>query len=99
MLYKLVQNEFIAGSSFWSGQLGADEEYMPGMIETDSEGSPYILGDNNQWIPLEGADDYRMNEMYGDTLVTPGPLGDALVTPGPLGSAVDQMFVKDFLNR
>lgn len=99
MLYKLVQNEFIVNSTFWSGQLGADEGYGPGMIETDSEGMPYILGQSGDWIPLEGADDYRIPQMYGDTLVTPGPLGDTLVTPGPLGGPVDNMFVRDLLHR
>lgn len=104
MLYKLMQNELISGSTFWSGQLGADEGYQPGDIETDSAGEPYILGYDNQWYPMDGADDYRMTEgggMYGGQLVTPGPLGDALLTPGPLGAseAVDSMYKASFLRR
>jgi hypothetical protein len=103
MLYKLVQNELIAGSTFWSGQLGADEGYQPGDVETDSAGEPYILGYDNNWYPMDGADDYRMDEggMYGGQLVKPGPLGDALLPPGPLGatSETDAMFKASLLRR
>jgi hypothetical protein len=102
MLYKLVQNEMIAGSSFWSGQLGAEEEegYSPGDVETDSSGAPYILGDDRNWYPLTGEEE---TGMYGgdQKLVAPGPLGDALVPPGPLGAAsdVDNLMVRSFLVR
>jgi hypothetical protein len=103
MLYKLVQNELIAGSTFWSGQLGADEGYQPGDVETDSAGEPYILGYDNNWYPMDGADDYRMDEggMYGGQLVKPGPLGDALLPPGPLGASetTDAMFKASLLRR
>lgn len=103
MLYKLVQNELIAGNSFWSGQLGATNERYPGVIEENSEGEPFILGSDNQWYPLEGADEYRMMEpeLYGDALVEPGPLGDALIAPGPLGASddLDSLYQKAFINR
>jgi hypothetical protein len=103
MLYKLVQNELIAGNSFWSGQLGAANDRYPGVIEENSEGEPFILGEDNQWYPLEGADDYRMMEpeLYGDALVEPGPLGDALVAPGPLGASdeLDDLYQRSFINR
>ena len=105
MAYKLVENKFISQSPFWSGQLGADEpmmgaERVPGVIEMNGLGEPFILGEDYQWKPLNGVDDYRAisdgygaEEMYGDALVRPGPLGfgaeemygDALVRPGPLG--------------
>lgn len=103
MAYKLVENELIANSPFWSGQLGADEEgRYPGVIEENDEGTPFILGDDNQWYPLDEAD--RMHPAYmGDTLVEPGPLGfgDALTTPGPLGmgSDLDDLYRKSFINR
>lgn len=107
MLYKLIQNELIVNSPFWTGQLGADEEYerVPGTVEANSAGEYYVLGSDYQWRPIEGADDYRMEpELYGD-LVEPGPLGfgDTLVEPGPLGlgasSEVDAMYSRSFLKR
>jgi hypothetical protein len=106
MLYKLVQNELITNSPFWSGQLGAAEDYerVPGTVEANSEGDYYVLGEDYQWHPMDGADDYRMEpELYGD-LVAPGPLGlgDSLVQPGPLGlgaSDVDEIYSKSFLRR
>jgi hypothetical protein len=103
MLYKLVQNELIPNSPFWSGQLGGAGDRVPGVIEENEAGESYILGDDYQWYPLEGADDYRMmpEGMYGDALVEPGPLGDALVEPGPLGSTshLDDLYRKSFQNR
>jgi hypothetical protein len=106
MLYKLVQNELITNSPFWSGQLGAAEDYerVPGTVEANSEGDYYVLGEDYKWHPMDGADDYRMEpELYGD-LVAPGPLGlgDSLVQPGPLGlgaSDVDEIYSKSFLRR
>ena len=101
MAYKLVQNELIAGNSFWSGQLGAAR--VPGTIEENDEGTPYILGEDNQWYPLEGEDDYRFQPdySYADALTPPGPLGDALVTPGPLGmgAELDDLYRQSFVNR
>lgn len=108
MLYKLVQNELIQGSGgWWEGQLGADDDYerVPGTVEANSAGEYYVLGEDYQWRPIDGADDYRMEPegLYGDTLVEPGPLGlgDALVEPGPLGASVDvdQLYSRSFLRR
>lgn len=104
MLYKLVQNELIVNSPFWTGQLGAEEEgegYSPGDVETNSAGEPYILGDDLEWYPLTGADESGMYGAGGGALVTPGPLGDALLTPGPLGATtdIDNMMLKSFLTR
>jgi|WetSurMetagenome_2_1015567.scaffolds.fasta_scaffold26671_5 hypothetical protein len=121
MAYKLIENKGIANSPFWSGQLGADESSsrVPGVIEMNGLGEPFILGEDYQWKPLNGADDYRAisghgygaEEMYGDALVSPGPLGDemygdALVRPGPLGaeemygtSELDSSFARSFLRR
>jgi len=106
MLYKLVQNELIAGNSFWSGQLGASEERVPGVVEENSAGEPFILGEDYQWYPLSGADDDRIDDYemygYGDALVSPGPLGygDALVSPGPLGASdVDEIYARSYLRR
>lgn len=107
MLYKLIQNELIVNSPFWTGQFGADEGYerVPGTVEANSAGEYYVLGSDYQWRPIEGADDYRMEpELYGE-LVAPGPLGfgDSLVEPGPLGfgasSEVDAMYSRSFLKR
>lgn len=103
MLYKLVQNELIVNSPFWTGQLGADEGggYSPGDVEVNSAGEPYILGDDLEWYPLTGADESGMYGAGGGALVTPGPLGDALLTPGPLGAStdIDNMMLRSFLTR
>ncbi|MCK4785550.1 MAG: hypothetical protein KAV87_17485 [Desulfobacteraceae bacterium] len=103
MAYKLVQNELIPQSSWATGQFGASDDRYPGVIEENDEGDPYILGEDNEWYPLEGAEDYRMMEpeMYGEALVEPGPLGDALVEPGPLGlgSDLDNLYRRSFVNR
>lgn len=93
MVYKALQNELIVESPWATSQFGYDgygAERTPGTIEENDEGEPFILGDDYQWYPLEGADDSMMGYIpdyagYGDDLVTPGPLGDDLVTPGPLG--------------
>jgi hypothetical protein len=107
MLYKLVQNELIAGNTFWSGQLGATER-VPGVVEENEAGEPFILGEDYQWYPLEGADDYRMEPdedmpILGEALVQPGPLGfgESLVEPGPLGFGqdLDAMYASSFLRR
>lgn len=103
MLYKLVQNELVAGNSFWSGQLGAANDRVPGVIEENSAGEPFILGEDYQWYPMDGADDDRIDsyEMYGNALTEPGPLGfgDALTAPGPLGADLDDIYARNYLNR
>jgi len=106
MLYKLLQNELIAGNTFWSGQLGATER-VPGVVEENEAGEPFILGEDYEWYPLDGADDYRMEPdmpILGEALVEPGPLGEALVEPGPLGydgygADLDTMYAESFLQR
>lgn len=104
MLYKLAQNELIAGNAFWAGQFGeAEYEYerVPGVVEENEAGEPYILGEDYRWYPLEG---------YGaedSALVAPGPLGYAgeLVAPGPLGYGADSeadlssLYTQSFLRR
>lgn len=102
MAYKLIQNELIPNSPFWTGQLGAVR--VPGTIEENAEGEPYILGEDNEWYPLEGEDDYRMMpgsySEYSDALVPPGPLGEALVPPGPLGATdLDSLYQRAFIDR
>lgn len=116
MAYKLLENKVIANSPFWSGQLGADEGAgrVPGVIEYNGYGEPYVLGDDYQWRPLSGADDYRAitdgygadEYVMGDALVRPGPLGaeemygDALVAPGPLGGfGAEEMYGASDLDR
>jgi hypothetical protein len=109
MLFKLVENEFIAGKPNWEAQLGGVNgmsERVPGSIETNSAGEPFVLGDDGEWYPLEGAEDYNyvLGEeepyLYGDSaLVEPGPLGNALVEPGPLGFGATDPFAKPFMRR
>jgi hypothetical protein len=117
MAYKLLENKAIANSPFWSAQLGADDQVgygrVPGVIECNGVGEPFVLGEDYQWRPLSAADDYRGINGYGeeyvmgDSLVRPGPLGaeemygDSLVRPGPLGfdDDLDQSFARSFLRR
>jgi hypothetical protein len=102
MLYKLAQNELIAGNTFWAGQFGeTDYQRVPGVVEENEAGEPYILGEDYQWYPLEG---------YGaedSALVAPGSLGYAgeLVAPGALGYGAESeadltsMYTQSFLRR
>jgi hypothetical protein len=108
MLFKLFENEVVPGHEFLTNQFGAESERVPGVIEANSAGEPFILGEDNQWYPLEGADDDRMipgydsYSGYGDSMVTPGPLGfgDSMVTPGPLGfGAEGDIYANTFLRR
>jgi hypothetical protein len=111
MLYKLAQNELIAGNAFWSGQLGeADYQYdrVPGAIEENEAGESYILGEDYQWYPLEGYGEVYDRQGVGGELVEPGPLGyaGALVAPGPLGYGADEseanlnsLYTNSFLRR
>jgi hypothetical protein len=104
MLYKLAQNELIAGNAFWSGQFGETDyqyERVPGVVEENEAGEPYILGEDYQWYPLEG----HVGE--DSALVAPGPLGYAgeLVAPGPLGYGAESeedlnsLYTRSFLRR
>lgn len=102
MAYKLVQNELVPKSTWATNQFGAVRE--PGTIEENDQGEPFILGEDMQWYPMEGADDYRMlPEAYGDELTEPGPLGfgDSLTEPGPLGAGGDltDIYRRSFLRR
>lgn len=105
MAFKIVENEFIAGKPNWEAQLGGVSERVPGSIETNSAGEPFVLGDDGEWYPMEGAEDYNyvLGEeepyLYGENaLVPPGPLGNALVEPGPLGFGEDA-FARPFMRR
>jgi hypothetical protein len=102
MAYKLVQNELVPKSTWATNQFGAVRE--PGTIEENDQGEPFILGEDMQWYPMEGADDYRMlPDAYGDELTEPGPLGfgDSLTEPGPLGAGGDltDIYRRSFLRR
>lgn len=102
MLYKLVQNELIPKSQWATNQFGANMR-TPGTIEENDGGEPFILGEDMEWYPLYGADDYRMipdSGMYGDALTEPGPLGEALTPPGPLGAEnLTDIYGRNFLYR
>jgi hypothetical protein len=109
MLYKLAQNELIAGNTFWAGQFGETDyqyERVPGVVEENEAGEPYILGEDYQWYPLEGYGE-GYDRMMGGELVAPGPLGYAgeLVAPGPLGygaeteADLNSLYTNSFLRR
>jgi hypothetical protein len=79
MAFKLLENKAIINSPFWNAQFGDETmgaERVPGVIEYNGAGEPFVLGEDYQWKPLSAADDYRAGaDMYGDALVAPGPLG------------------------
>jgi len=108
--YKLVQNELIAKSETAMNWLGADDDtqYFPSeYVSTDETGTPYLLGQNNQWYPVD--ESHRLPEYsgYGDELEPPGRLGDLLEPPGRLGDAwqdayfgaEEDPFAKGFFGR
>jgi len=101
MLYQLIQNELVVKSEWATNQFGADQTYEPGDVEANSEGQPYILGEDYQWHPLGQGDDYRMlpSDYMSDALSPVGPLGlgDALSPVGPLGQ--EDAWRRSFLNR
>lgn len=87
--YKLVQNELVVKSETAMNWLGEDDtKYFPSeYVSTDSQGTPYLLGQNGQWYPVD--ERHRLPEYsgYGDQLEPPGRLGDQLEPPGRLGDA------------
>lgn len=94
MLYELLQHEVFPKSTWLTNQFGQDDwtalgetvqpMYQPGDVEYNSEGRPYLLGEDNEWYPLD-EESSRMGEDVYNRLEPPGPLGDALETPGRLG--------------
>ncbi len=85
VVYKLIQNELIAGNDWAEDQFGQqeDEGYLPGDVEDDEYGNSYLLGNDGQWKQLPSA-------VGGGNpaLQRVGPLGadmDPLSRPGPLG--------------
>jgi hypothetical protein len=98
MVYKMIQNELIAGNAWAEGQFGAQDSYessyLPGDVESDPSGRAYLLGEDYQWHPLpEG-------NMMGEVLEPVGPLGSAetLVPVGPLGD-LDAKYRADLLGN
>lgn len=91
MLYETLQRELIPQSNWATNQFGQAGERVPGVIEENEAGQPFVLGEDYQWYPLTGADDDIIPSIdgygYGSSLVEPGPLGDELVPVGPMGAA------------
>lgn len=107
MLYELMQHELFPKSQWLTDQFGAEEAdwtalgevsqpmYQPGDVEYNSEGQPYLLGDDNQWYPVEG-----LGEDVYNRLEPPGPLGDALEVPGKLGfGQVERAYAETLFRR
>lgn len=122
VLFKLVENELVSKSEKaqeWFGQsedalegygyLGADD---PNVLQLDGEGTPWMMSDNGQMLPLDerhrmnlegadwdGADDLpELNGTWGEALVAPGRLGfgEALVSPGRLGQDVRDDYISKY---
>jgi hypothetical protein len=94
LMYKAIQNHVVPKNDFLMNQFGQAATYMPGDVATNEAGEPFILGQDNEWIPLDegggempelayGEDYYD----YGDVLEPPGRLGmgQVLEPPGRLG--------------
>jgi hypothetical protein len=81
MVYEILQNELIVGSPWAVEQFGEQDEYsyVPGDVETDESGRPYLLGQDRVWHALPEAN----TAGYGQ-LEPVGPLGQ-LEPVGPLG--------------
>ena len=120
VLFKLVQNELVTKSpkaQEWFGAddplegydgygyLGADD---PNVLQLDGEGTPWMMSDNGQMLPLDerhrmqldGEDSWGANDdlpelqgTWGEALVAPGRLGEALVAPGRLGQDVRNDYI------
>lgn len=113
LLYKAVQNHLIPQNTFLMNQLGQEGgQYMPGDVEVNAEGEPFILGQDGQtWVPMDEGDsmdelafgqeeDWEM--MGQDALETPGRLGDVLETPGRLGygqAATSEAYAESLFKR
>lgn len=95
LIYKAVQNHLIPKNNWLTGQFGFGAEgggYAPGQVEVNSEGEPFIMGQDGQWQPMDdtpglmGFSDYGDYGDYGeDDWTTMGQ--NALEPPGPLGFA------------
>lgn len=88
MAYKLIENELIPKSEWAQAQFGEDETYFPEeYVQTDDQGTPYLLGQNGQWMPVD--ERHRLPEygVMGDELQPVGRLGDELQPVGRLGDA------------
>lgn len=86
MGFKLVENELVPKSEWASRQFG-EEDQSSAAIQYDEQGTPYLLGENGQWYPVD--ERHRLPEAVsglGDVLERPGALGDVLMRPGSLGS-------------
>lgn len=93
MAYKVIENELIPKSEWAVSQFGAEDDtnYFPSeYVQTDEAGTPYLLGQDNQWYPVD-----ERHRMMGDVLEPPGRLGgayedayfgDTLEPPGRLGA-------------
>ena len=68
-----VPTEYMGGYDGYGGQ----DTYLPGDVETNSAGQPFLLGEDGQWHALP-------EETMGDLLEPVGPLGQ-LEPVGPLG--------------
>lgn len=97
IIYKMIQNELITGT--WADSMFGAEDvyastYVPGDVETGTDGRPYLLGQDYTWYPLPETG------VMGDVLEPVGPLGAAerLVPVGPLGD-LDAKYRRDLLGN
>lgn len=89
MAYQIVQRELIPQSEWATNQFGAEtvdaQTYEPGDVDTDAQGTAYMLGEDYQWHALP-------ETTMGEQLQPVGPLGlgEDLQPVGPLGSVDDK---------
>lgn len=100
IMYKMIQNEFVAGNEFAESHFGVEQSdddmyipdeyadlngYEPGDVEDDEDGNSYLLGDDGEWHTLPESG----GAMMGDPLRAVGPLGESyesISPPGALGA-------------
>lgn len=88
MAYKVIENELVPRSPWAMAQFGEGDYYPSEYIQTDEQGTPYMLGQNGQWMPVD--ERHRLPESsLSDVLETPGRLGDVLEPPGRLGEITE----------
>lgn len=89
MVFELIQNEFVQGSEWASGQFGQDGEYFPQeYLMTGTDEYPQMYGQDGNVYPADERHRLPEVEMEGMRFAPVGPLGGsgALRQVGPLGA-------------
>jgi hypothetical protein len=115
LAWKVFQNHIAPKNSWISGQFGGYSgysglgAYTPGQVYTNEAGEPFILGADNQWVPMDDGQELAYGQdddwtMLGqNALEVPGPLGfaDVLEPVGRLGASpiTESAYARHLINR